>query len=132
LEFDVPEAELLSVSYKRRRLVTDAEKILKDGRLDAGLIERFLGTKYSHWRYEHESRHFVRLPEPDPDTGKYFAPFSEKLRLSGVIVGALSPASRAELRDALGGLAGSVRSFKARLAFRSFRVVRQRKGSLWH
>jgi hypothetical protein len=111
--------------------VVEAERVLASGKLDAALINRFLATKYSHWRYEHESRLFTRLPKPDPDTGLYFAPFSEELRLTAVIVGALSPASRAQVHDVLGDLAGSVKTIKARLAFRTFRVVRQRKASLW-
>lgn len=131
LEFEVPDSVLLQVSYKRKRLVAEAEKLLATGVLDPELIERFLATKYSHWRYEHEWRHFVSLPEPDPENGLYFAPFSDQLRLRGVIVGALSSASRSDVREVLGELATSVRAFKARLAFRSFRVVKQRNASLW-
>ena len=131
LEFDVPESLLLAVSYTRRRVVVEAEKVMSRALLDPELIERFLATKYSHWRYEQESRFFVALPEPDPENGLYFAPFSNQLKLTGVIVGALSPVCRADVQDALGDLAASVRTFKARLAFRSFRVVRQRKTSLW-
>lgn len=131
LEFDVPESMLLSVSYKRKRLVAEAENVLKSGLLDQEFIEKLLATKYSHWRYEQESRLFVTLPEPEPETGLYFEPFSNHLKLTGIIVGALSPVCRAEVQEALGDLVTSVRCFKARLAFRSFRVVRQRKASLW-
>lgn len=48
-----------------------------------------------------------------------------------VVVGALSSATRETLRNALGDLASTVETFKARLAFKTFRVVRQRKAELW-
>lgn len=131
LAFDVPESNLLTVSYTRRRLVAEAQQIVASGRLDSHLIQRFLATKYSHWRYENESRWFVSLPVADSDSGLYFRPFSEQLSLTQVIVGALSCISRDELREALGDLAQSVQTLKARLAFGSFRVVRQRKQKLW-
>jgi len=54
-----------------------------------------------------------------------------KLRLAMVIVGAQSSVSRATLQDALGDIAPFVAAFKARLDFKTFRVVRQRKSALW-
>ena len=90
-----------------------------------------LTTKYSHWRYEKEWRAFVTVEDRDPDTGLYFVDFSERLQLREVVVGALSTITRSELSDALGGLATEVQTAKARLAFQSFRVVRQRKAALW-
>jgi len=131
LAFEVPDSLLTAVSYKRKRLVTEARRILATGRLDSELIHQFLVTKYSHWRYEHESRMFLTLPEPDPESGHYFEPFSDRLKLTQVIVGAVSSVTRQDVEQALGDLAQSVQAFKARLAFRSFRVVRQRDGSLW-
>lgn len=73
----------------------------------------------------------VPLREKDPGTGLYFAAFSDGLRLVRVIVGAMSNVSRAAVSAALGSLQDSGRVFKARLAFRSFKVVRNRDESLW-
>ena len=92
---------------------------------------RFLFTKYSHWRYEDEVRCFVTLEDRDPESDLYFAEFSDKLRLAVVIVGAESRVTREMLGNALGDLAGHVQTFKARLAFKTFRVVRQRDSRLW-
>jgi hypothetical protein len=61
----------------------------------------------------------------------YFAEFSDKLSLKQVIVGAESTVTRQELAAALSDLAQTVEAFKARLAFRSFRVVRQQNPRLW-
>ena len=60
-----------------------------------------------------------------------FAEFGEKLRLAEVIVGARSNITRGILQEALGNLEPFVDTLKARLAFKTFRVVRQRKASLW-
>jgi hypothetical protein len=131
LGFDVEDASVGQVSYSRRRLVVEAEKLRDPRQLDPDLARRFLFTKYSHWRYEDEVRCFVTLQDKDPSTGLYFAEFSDSLRLRQVIVGAESTVTRQELRNALGDLTETVDVFKTRLAFRSFRVVRQRNERLW-
>jgi hypothetical protein len=92
---------------------------------------RFLFTKYSHWRYEAEVRMFVNLRDIVPEGGLYFGEFADELRLATVIVAAQSNVTRHALRDALGDLAPRVKVLKARLAFRTFRVVRQRQEKLW-
>jgi len=88
-------------------------------------------TKYSHWRYEREWRMFVWLKDARVDEGRFFADFGPDMRLTSLIVGALSPVSRDEVAQALGDLDSEVEVMKARLAFRSFRVVRQRNRRLW-
>ncbi len=122
---------VIPVEYTRRRLVEEAERISSTGELDEAMMSRFLLTKYSHWRYENEVRDFVALHDRDPETGLYFKNFGENLTLRTVIVGAQSPVTRSEVAEALGSMSNSVRVFKARLAFRTFRVVRQRNEKLW-
>lgn len=131
LEFDIPDEHLGQVSYSRKRLVVEAESLRNSRQLDVQTATRFLFTKYSHWKYENEMRCFVTLEDKDQDSGLYFADFSNKLRLTTVIVGAQSTISRMTIQQALGDLASSVKSFKARLAFKSFTVVRQRNTNLW-
>lgn len=131
LGFDIPDEKLGAVAYSRARLVVEAEKFRNPRELSADTVRQFLFTKYSHWRYENEVRCFVTLEERDPETNLYFAEFSDNLRLAVVVVGAQSTVSRETLRNALGDLAASVEAFKARLAFNTFRVVRQRNAKLW-
>jgi hypothetical protein len=131
LGFDVPDEHLGPVTYSRKRLVVEAGKFRNPRELSVETVTRFLFTKYSHWRYENEVRCFVTLEERDPEKGLYFAEFSDNLRLSTVIVGAESFATRKAIYDALGELAPAVEIFKARLAFNTFRVVRQRNSKLW-
>lgn len=91
---------------------------------------KILTTKFSHWRYEDEVRLFVRLEVPDP-CGLYFKPFDADLRLREVIVGAASTQSRRDISDAVGAHVSDVTVRKPRLAFRTFRVVEQRRAALW-
>lgn len=131
LGFDIPDENLGFVSYSRRRLVVEAESFRNPRQLSVEAVTKFLFTKYSHWRYENEVRSFVTLEEKDPEKGLYFADFSDKLRLTTVVVGAQSSITRETLGNALGGVAAAVETFKARLAFKTFRVVRQRDPKLW-
>lgn len=131
LGFDVPERFIIPVQYRAKLhpdVVTDATG---PGEMRAGAMRALLTTKYSHWRYEKEVRMFLDLTEEQRDGPLYFHPFDKDLRLREVIVGAESTVSRAELSAALGGPAIEVTAVKARLAFRSFRVVRQKKDSMW-
>jgi hypothetical protein len=131
LGFDIPDANLGEVNYSGRRLAVATERFLDPSQVDEKNMVKFLFTKFSHWRYENEVRCFVKLEDKDQKTGLFFADFSKKLILKEVIVGAESNLERATLNKALGGLASGVEVFKARLAFASFRVVRQRKENLW-
>lgn len=131
LGFQVPDRFLTRVDYIRHRLVNEAAAIVKGGRIDEATMLRVLSSKYAHWKHEREERLFVRLKDRDSTSGLYFHKFSRNIKLTRVIVGVNSTVTRQELQDALGPLALKVRVDKARLAFRSFRVVRQRKQSLW-
>lgn len=51
--------------------------------------------------------------------------------LKEVIVGPLSTITRQELYDALGELAPNIQVYKARLAFKTYTVTRQRNEKMW-
>ena len=131
LGFEIPDVHLGAVNYSARRLVVEANRFLNPREIDEATVTKYPFTKFSHWRYENEVRSFATLEDRDFSTGLYFAEFSDQLKLVQVIVGAMSTLTRGELQDALGNLGPAVDAFKARLAFGSFAVVRQRKGSLW-
>jgi hypothetical protein len=84
-----------------------------------------------HWHYEDEVRCFTKLKEKDTETNLYFVEFSEGLKLTQVIVGSDSRILLNDVKRALTGYGSSVEVFKARPAFRSFKVVRNRDASLW-
>ena len=131
LGFDVPDDAVGPVTYSERRIAAKLAQLKYPHLLDKAAAVSLLFTKFSHWAYENEVRAFVTLQNPDPENGLYFAEFSDRLTLRCVIVGATSTITRAQLRVALGRLVPSVSAWKARLAFRSFRVLRQNNERLW-
>jgi hypothetical protein len=130
LGFDVT-VQLEPVTYAPRRLKPNLEAMRTGGAAAQIHMQQMLTTKFSHWRYEDERRLFVRLKTKNKKTGLYFFHFSKQIALKEVIVGSNSTITRAELRRALGNLATIVEVHKARLAFRTFRIVRQRSEKLW-
>jgi hypothetical protein len=132
LGFDIPAKLLLKVHYTKKRLTPRVHVI--EGKAPENQKEMFrvLTTKYEHWRYESEMRLFIRLTDKDPDTGLYFADFADRLLLKQVIVGHLSKVTRTDVNDALGEMAKGVEVFKARLAFQTYTVTKQRKEAMWN
>ncbi len=127
LGLEVPDGDLYSpVSYQPRRLPAPTGRELVDSD-----VHDLLLTKFSAWRYESEYRCFCRLIDCIHEGVHYFEPFSASLRLAEVIVGDLATVTRATLTAALGDAGQSVTMFKARPAFGTFKVVRNRDGSLW-
>jgi DUF2971 family protein len=87
-------------------------------------IEQLLFTKYRDWKYEEEWRCWSRLEERNPSG--YFYPFDEKVQLREVIAGPLCVISRGLINGALKGYK-DIRVIKARLAFKTFRVVTNKR-----
>lgn len=131
LGFDVPDEILGTVSYSRKRLLVDIEHLRSFREHDSDTVQRFLFTKYAHWRYENEVRVFVTLQDRDPEKQMYFVDFSEQLKLTQVIVGAESTLSRENVREALGDIHAQIETFKVCPSFKTFKVIRQRNGKLW-
>jgi Protein of unknown function (DUF2971) len=133
LGFDVPNGLLTPVKYRSTRLKPDVQAIKEMQAEDPAahkMMRDLVATKFSHWRYENEQRLFVGLKDKDT-RGQYFCNFSDELALREVVVGSNSTISRADLKKALGRSFEDVMIAKARLAFQSFRVVRQKRESLW-
>jgi hypothetical protein len=119
LGFDVDEQILKPVSYTKNR------PVLK--KIDIEVANELLFTKYVDWNYEREARIYTSLEDRDPETRLYFGNFGEQLVLREVIAGPLCAVTKQELRDATGSTT-KVRFTRARLAFRTFRVVTDQRG----
>lgn len=134
LEFEIPDAHLTKVHYSFSRLKSELVHLFdSDPRVAEKAMLACLATKFSHWRYEREWRAFVELDIQDK-SGNYFADIAENLKLTGVIVGPRSTVSRNDLENAFSKARLDYRPtiFKSRLAFRSFRVVRNKNKNLWN
>jgi DUF2971 family protein len=131
LGFEIPASLLIKIQYRRKRLRINVAAIDAAGREAEVEMQKVLRTKYIHWRYEKEMRLFTELDERDTKTGLYFADFSPNLVLKEVIIGHSSTITRQEIKLALGDLKRQVAVCKARLAFNSYKVVKQRNSNLW-
>jgi len=121
LGFDVDRRGIKPISYLRSRPLLKIPPTIED-------INRLLFSKFIDWKYEEEWRNWIRIDERDPVTGFYFYAIDGFVRLREVIAGPLCDVSETRLRDALKGYGAKIRLTKARLAFRSFRVVRNKQG----
>lgn len=90
--------------------------------------DQLLYSKFVDWRYEEEWRSWIQIDERDPATGLYFYNFDSHVRLREVIAGPLCGVTETGIRNALTGYEEEISLTKARLAFRTFRVVKNQKG----
>jgi hypothetical protein len=120
LGFDVHESNIKEMNYVSKRPIFE--------HIDENFSQLLLYTKYVDWSYEKEARSYTTLQDPDKDSGLYFKEFGSNLALQEVIVGPLSSVKQSALKAALRELSAKVQVTKARIAFNSFRIVRDRRG----
>ncbi len=128
LGFDVADKFLMPVKYTSTRIIVDLVELQNTGKLDSQLMNRFLRTKFKDWNYEKEVRVSVSLDDVDKESGLYFYGFSDEVRLAEVIAGPLFSGTEQQLLDAVTDKDSGVKLVKSRLAFRSFKVVRDKRG----
>jgi len=129
LSFDVLEQKAFTaVEYVQARPTLQDLNITDLHEMDEARMKRLLHIKFEAWSYESEYRVFVRLE--NAEKGLYFANFEPFIALREVIVGHRSEATRARVKQAIGGLKG-VRAFKARPAFQRFEVTEQLNQTMW-
>jgi hypothetical protein len=117
LGFETDDRILKKVKYVKERLPLKLP-ITKE------TADHLLWTKYWDWKYEREWRSWLQFDERDGD--HYFYTFETQpnfLRLREVIVGPLCETTEEQVRAALDGRYDDVKIIKARLAFKTFRVV---------
>jgi len=129
--FEISDGMVQSVNYSAKRSTEEAKQLLRTGTSDEEMVNKFLTTKYSHWRYEQELRVFTSLEGLDPQKGMYFCEFSDDLKLVEVIIGAESTVTRKQIIEAIGSMASTVELRNARLAFKTYRVTTQKDKKLW-
>ncbi|MDX1915959.1 MAG: DUF2971 domain-containing protein [Methylophilus sp.] len=129
LGFDVNDQLIKEINYRKSKLPVCLDLKKPKGGLNQEQMQEILYTKFSDWGYEDEVRVVVKLSTPeinseDPSKSLYFSDFSSQFNLKEVIVGVRSDVSKVQIENALQDAKYSnVQILKARLAFKSFRVV---------
>jgi len=127
LGFDICDSLLMDIIYTETRITLTRGDRLRREDLTPQVAERLLSMKFRDWSYEDEVRVFVRLEERDSVTGLYFRKFDERIKLAEAIAGHGCTVKRTEIKQAIGN-DPKVDIIKARLAFKSFWVVKNERG----
>ena len=118
----------IPVKYSPSRLDTSFIDSKGEVALNKQTMNRVLRTKFSGWGYEQEVRLSAQLQESDDDTGLYYYEFDERVRLAEVIAGPLCVNAKTDILSALTDEDAKVEISKSRLAFRSFKIVKDKRG----
>jgi hypothetical protein len=122
LGFDVRDDSAARVDYVNERTPLQLP-------LTEGSMQRILFTKFSGWSYEEEWRAWFRLEERDPAAeNHYFREFDQDIRLAEIIVGSLCTVEKSTLTEAIRGYSPQPHIMAARLAFKSFSIVEDKRG----
>ncbi len=115
------------VEYSSERILSKFNRDPAVADLDEELVQALLRTKYEHWAYEEEVRVFLDLDKQSAEGASYFYEFSTDLVLREVILGPLCVIPVQRVRKLVSGLYDSVDVIKARLAFKFFKVVENKR-----
>lgn len=129
LGFDVPDDKPRQMEYVTERRVHVLDETDPHGGITHHDLDKLLITKSSGWSYEEEWRLFSQAREPDPVNGYFYLPFENNIVLREVIVGSCCAAPVGSFKKLLAGLPQSVTIIKARPAFETFTMVRQKQVS---
>jgi hypothetical protein len=125
LGFDVLRSEVRAVLYDDKRVRTALAADADPTNLPEELQEVLRRTKCHEWKYEKEQRMFIPLSTTTEVGGLRFRAFDHKFQLAEVIIGP----SCAESLDAVRRIVHlhwpTARTYRARLAWKTFKVVPQ-------
>jgi len=123
LGFDLSRSTVQTVEYKDERLRAALPDDKDPNTIPEAIQDRLRRTKSRDWQYEQELRVFVDLTKATSENGLYYWPFDENLRLAEVILGPRCDQKLSAIATLVAATSPGAVVFKARLAFRSFRVV---------
>lgn len=128
LGFDVPDVLLKEVHYTGERLLPTIKEVLQKGEPNQEIAERLLCTKFEHWKYEDEVRQLISIENAYKEDEHYFLKFNMNLELKEIIVGHRCTITRKHLKKLIKGISGNIEIIKARLAFTTFNVIKNKAG----
>ena len=123
LGFNIKKELVQKIRCEDRRIGTELEKRRNPFKIDKSLQDLLICTKFRHWQYEKELRVIVPLKQAIKEGLMHFYLFNDSLQLAEVILGPKC----GELLDAVRRLTRTqypdAAVFKARLGFKFFNVV---------
>ena len=126
LGFEIPQERLTEVRYvEGLERINGSQTASQPNAIDRAL-DKLRYTKFKDWKYEDEVRLFVPLGELRPESGLYFAPFSQEMQLREIVVGYRCDLPLDSIRSLVSQYVPSVHVLKARIAYSKFGVVEDR------
>jgi hypothetical protein len=127
LGFDVSDELLIDVRYTSSRPKIQFDEINRRVVDGHQVLDKLISTKFTDWKYEDESRMYVKLDQASNDSGKYFVDFSSDLTLREVVLGMDCCLSVEELRKLVNSNVTKIKVMKAGMALRKFKVIENRE-----
>ena len=126
LGIEIPEGRVLQMNYQPERLELLLKMTPLEAAADNEIINQVVTTKFGEWSYEREWRYVSNLEHKDEATGFHYVEFSPDFELREIIAGARCERSLTDIRQQVFGNTAAISVFKARAAFGTFSMVRQR------
>ena len=123
LGFDVRRTLLQRIEYKDKRVRAALGSDPATAVLTPALQNQLACIKAQAWHYEEELRRFVVLASTVSEPPLHFVSFDADMQLKEVILGDRCVEDLNAVRQLVAAKSPSAVAFKARLAYRSFRVV---------
>ncbi len=123
LGFNVRRDLVKKVSYRADRILHRLDTEEDPGRLPEKLKKQLLYTKSANWSYEEEYRALINLKDTNTENNLQFINLNKDIELAEVILGPLCQESISKVRRFVHSKHPNALVYKARLAFRSFKIV---------
>ncbi|MEE8057643.1 MAG: DUF2971 domain-containing protein [Pseudomonadales bacterium] len=123
LGFEIPKKWAKSINYQGSRIEEKFESGLPL-ESEETLGFNLLTTKFEHWLYEDEVRMILKYEDIPKEGNLHFLPFCNALKLRTIVIGPRSELQIKNVRKLLTSEDTSVAVAKSRLAFKSYKVVK--------
>lgn len=122
LGFDVSDEWIKKVKYTKTRTSLKLP-------ITEAVMQSLLFTKSAGWKYEQEWRCWFRLQDRDITSGGfYFCELNKDIQIREIIIGPICNITIKEITEVTNGYKNTIEITKARLAFKSFSIVKDKRG----
>ena len=123
LGFEVTSPHLVPVIYATKPMKIPTNPDTRLPQLSDDLVDQLQRTKFADWRYEDESRVYVKLDHEVRESGLYFYPFDDSIVLKEVVLGPRCELPLESIRALLDSGGGEASVIRSKLASDSFQVI---------
>lgn len=132
LAFDINSTLPKRMRYNAERLPELVPRLLRGSQAEQSeAIELLYSTKFKRWEYESEWRLFATRNAEEAEGGIHFLPLEPQLKLKRVLLGVRFNSNVAAFQQVLREKYKGSEILHTRMAFKSYRIVRQKQEEIW-